>query len=410
MLRVLGSALAAAMIQLIIQFRLMTIVHRRLTFHAVNHLFKQERRGPPTWWNPGLRSEDCLSKLKADIRVGFQIALVLGMGASVAGYVGCFKIVQSSTDTIGPLVWLVLELALSIIRLALWAFNPTTDDPPPPIVISSGQPPVAHDIGWNLEDVTVDMHAVVIDIPNAGEADESLMFEYLTQHLAVSEDHVQHVLGSDRNAIQAALQSIVKSPDIPRGSPIIIYISHHSENNEGSEWVGHNEHGMPYSEFFELVRRISETKGENVVVILDTNFPALEIDSEHESEPHVLITSCSAGQTPPRGILFTKELLNSLEEAAAKKLTYEEVVKKVANKMENQTPNCLGTFKKRLIFNGILARKRPRTVEDTELITSLISATLWNPKDPKTTTPSASRDTLGNRNGTATNGRRLLSV
>jgi hypothetical protein len=68
LLRVVGSALAAVMIQLIIQFRLMTIVHRRLTFHAVNHLFKQEHRGPPTWWNPGLRSEDCLSNLRADIR------------------------------------------------------------------------------------------------------------------------------------------------------------------------------------------------------------------------------------------------------------------------------------------------------------------------------------------------------
>jgi hypothetical protein len=42
LLRVVGSALAAVMIQLIIQFRLMTIVHRHLTFHAVNHLFKQE--------------------------------------------------------------------------------------------------------------------------------------------------------------------------------------------------------------------------------------------------------------------------------------------------------------------------------------------------------------------------------
>ncbi|KAJ7928177.1 hypothetical protein B0H13DRAFT_1007208, partial [Mycena leptocephala] len=70
-LRVCGSALAAAMIQLIIQFRLMTIVHRRLTFHAVNHIFKQEHRAPPIWWNPALRSEDCLSKLKADID-GFQ--------------------------------------------------------------------------------------------------------------------------------------------------------------------------------------------------------------------------------------------------------------------------------------------------------------------------------------------------
>ncbi|KAJ7920793.1 hypothetical protein B0H13DRAFT_172637 [Mycena leptocephala] len=218
-LRVLGSAVAAIMIQLIIQFRLMTIVHRRLSFHAVNHLFKTEDRAPPTWWNPAQRAEDCLSKLRADISkfqenrppylrngdgglderflgvgpfkpyprtasnttrsggtfqpivictVVFQLLLLLGMAASVWGYVGCFKIVQSSTNVIGPVVWVVVELVLSLLRLLIWAVNPTTDDPPPPIVIFSGNlnpdEPVAHDIGWKLEDVTVDMHAVVIDI------------------------------------------------------------------------------------------------------------------------------------------------------------------------------------------------------------------------------------------------------
>jgi hypothetical protein len=66
-LRVLGSAVAAIMIQLIIQFRLMTIIHRRLSFHAVNHLFKMENREPPTWWNPAQRAEDCLLRLRADI-------------------------------------------------------------------------------------------------------------------------------------------------------------------------------------------------------------------------------------------------------------------------------------------------------------------------------------------------------
>jgi hypothetical protein len=197
------------------------------------------------------------------------------MAASVWGYIGCFKIVQSSTSDTGPLVWLILELFLSVLRLWIWAFNPATDDPPPPIVILSGdlkpdaprQDYVAHDIGWRLEDVTVDMHALVIDIRSEarGSAPRWPMFEYLTQHLAVPEDQVQHVRGSNPQVIRDALRSLAKNIAIPRGSPIVIYISHHSNRSTDSEWIGNVEQGLSYATFFELVRRVSGTKGENVV-------------------------------------------------------------------------------------------------------------------------------------------------
>jgi hypothetical protein len=79
MLRVAGSALVVTMIQLILQFRLLVIVHRRLTFHAVNHLFKKENRAPPTFWNPSMRSEECLRKLQDRVnglwRLFFRYAL-----------------------------------------------------------------------------------------------------------------------------------------------------------------------------------------------------------------------------------------------------------------------------------------------------------------------------------------------
>jgi hypothetical protein len=168
----------------------------------------------------------------------------------------------------------VVELVLSLLRLLIWAVNPTTDDPPPPIVIFSGNlnpdEPVAHDIGWKLEDVTVDMHAVVIDItvPTSdvnGTGPRWPMFEYLTEHLAVPEDQVEHIRGFDPNAIRKALYSLAKNTTIPRGSPIIIYISHRSDSDTDSEWIGNNEQGLSYTTFFELVRRISGTKGENVV-------------------------------------------------------------------------------------------------------------------------------------------------
>jgi len=47
------------------------------------------------------------------------------------GYIGCFSAVQNSTSTIGPVSWLCYEAGLSVMRLAIWAWNPTRDDAPP---------------------------------------------------------------------------------------------------------------------------------------------------------------------------------------------------------------------------------------------------------------------------------------
>ena len=47
------------------------------------------------------------------------------------GYVGCFSVVQNSTSTIGPVSWLCLAAGLSVMRLAIWAWNPTMDGAPP---------------------------------------------------------------------------------------------------------------------------------------------------------------------------------------------------------------------------------------------------------------------------------------
>ena len=57
--------------------------------------------------------------------------LLIGLVASVVGYVGCFSVVQNSISTIGPVSWLCLEAGLSVIRLAIWAWNPTGQDASP---------------------------------------------------------------------------------------------------------------------------------------------------------------------------------------------------------------------------------------------------------------------------------------
>lgn len=59
------------------------------------------------------------------------VLLLLGIFASVVGYVGCFSVVQSSSSSTGPLIWLCLEASLSVIRIILWSSNPESDDAPP---------------------------------------------------------------------------------------------------------------------------------------------------------------------------------------------------------------------------------------------------------------------------------------
>ncbi len=53
--------------------------------------------------------------------------LALSLPATVAGYIGCFTLVSGSHGN-GPLIWLLLEGALSIIRILLWAWNPSFDE------------------------------------------------------------------------------------------------------------------------------------------------------------------------------------------------------------------------------------------------------------------------------------------
>ena len=55
------------------------------------------------------------------------IILSLSLPATVAGYIGCFTLVSGSRGN-GSLIWLLLEAVLSIIRILLWAWNPSFDE------------------------------------------------------------------------------------------------------------------------------------------------------------------------------------------------------------------------------------------------------------------------------------------
>ncbi|KAG7086757.1 hypothetical protein E1B28_002689 [Marasmius oreades] len=57
-----------------------------------------------------------------------QAILVAGMGMIVAGYIGCFNMVNRTNVEGGPYVWFGMETGLSVIRIALWGWNPPWDE------------------------------------------------------------------------------------------------------------------------------------------------------------------------------------------------------------------------------------------------------------------------------------------
>ena len=122
-LRATGGFITATLIQLLIQRRITTLSNLYLVRRdqlpnaddveaaAAFGKTKKHQMDTPTW--PML------------------LLLLIGLLASVVGYVGCFSVVQNSTSTIGPVSWLCLEGGLSVIRLAIWAWNPPGHDAPP---------------------------------------------------------------------------------------------------------------------------------------------------------------------------------------------------------------------------------------------------------------------------------------
>ena len=122
-LRSTGGFITATLIQLLIQRRITTISDEYLV-----------KRGHLPVGDGDVEAAAVVEKkrYKMDTRTWpLLFLLLIGLLASVVGYVGCFSIVQNSASTSGPFSWLCLEAGLSIMRLAIWAWNPTRDDAPP---------------------------------------------------------------------------------------------------------------------------------------------------------------------------------------------------------------------------------------------------------------------------------------
>ena len=121
-LRSTGGFITATLIQLLIQRRIITI--------SDEYLVKRDQL--PVCDGDVEAAAGVKKKYQMDVRTwSLLFLLLIGLLASVVGYVGCFSIVQNSASTYGPVSWLCLEVGLSVVRLAIWAWNPKSDDAPP---------------------------------------------------------------------------------------------------------------------------------------------------------------------------------------------------------------------------------------------------------------------------------------
>ena len=125
-LRSTGGFITATLIQLLIQ--------RRITALSDEYLVKRDQLRVGDGDVEAAAGVDAVEKKKyqMDTRTWpLLFLLIIGLLASIVGYVGCFSIVQNSASTYGPVSWLCLEVGLSVARLAIWASNPKSDDAPP---------------------------------------------------------------------------------------------------------------------------------------------------------------------------------------------------------------------------------------------------------------------------------------
>ena len=124
-LRVIGGFITATHIQLLIQRRISTLSNQ--------YLVERNQLPIPDHDDVEAAIEPVNTKKhQIDILTWLLLLLLfLGLTASVVGYVGCFSIIQNSTSNTSAVSWLSLEAGLSILRLVIFAWNPTVDEAPP---------------------------------------------------------------------------------------------------------------------------------------------------------------------------------------------------------------------------------------------------------------------------------------
>jgi hypothetical protein len=148
-LRATGGFLTTAMMQFIMQRRIATLARRWILEHCLDKIAAKEsgkstggrtgdieknprtRGAPVNVLQATIAEQTAVTDSNSPLTWLLLVLLLLGVLASIVGYVGCFSVVQSADRSSGPLSWLCLEAGLSLLRMFLWGWNPTGDDAPP---------------------------------------------------------------------------------------------------------------------------------------------------------------------------------------------------------------------------------------------------------------------------------------
>jgi hypothetical protein len=130
-LRATGGFLTATLIQLLVQRRITTLSTQYLKQLKGDQAPEQDQQRRTDVEAAGDMKNFQMVARRISPTWLLQCLLLIGLLASVVGYIGCFSVVQNSTSSNGPVSWLCLEAGLSIMRVAIWAWNPTWDDAPP---------------------------------------------------------------------------------------------------------------------------------------------------------------------------------------------------------------------------------------------------------------------------------------
>ncbi|KAJ6510645.1 hypothetical protein C8R45DRAFT_1068614 [Mycena sanguinolenta] len=142
LLRITGSAISVIVIQMILQIRIQQIIWQTLseltpgkispeantgqtfssTFHDIQKIFRASIQQQDNEKGKATSCPDKPWSYSSLLLWFLQILLVIGVGSTAVGYLGCFTVVQQAKSK-NAYIWLGSEVALSLIRICIWGTN-----------------------------------------------------------------------------------------------------------------------------------------------------------------------------------------------------------------------------------------------------------------------------------------------
>ncbi|KAJ7573783.1 hypothetical protein C8J56DRAFT_839819, partial [Mycena floridula] len=95
-----------------------------------------------------------------------QICLLLGIGATGVGYIGCFTVIQNTASTKNTYFWVGLEAILAFLRIILWGSNPKWDEATGVtvnIALDETSPLITTPVPYDQHDVKSSERLMVVD-------------------------------------------------------------------------------------------------------------------------------------------------------------------------------------------------------------------------------------------------------